>query len=128
VPHRRIEDLSDRARELAGTGESRSVLLAWLNEVVDYSATARGLAAVLVPDSAEVEPVHVNGCAATLEDSASPLLQDAVRDGAVSSEVSLADLLALIAGIAMATEHDPDPAAQARRLFRLACAGLAPQR
>ena len=49
-----------RPGELAGTGESRSVLLAWLNEVVDYSPT--------------------------------------------------------------------DPVAQARRLFRLAFAGLAPQR
>ncbi|GAA2158579.1 MULTISPECIES: TetR/AcrR family transcriptional regulator [Glycomyces] len=127
VSHKRIEDLSDRARELAGTGESRSVLLEWLNEVVDYSATARGLAAVLVPDSAEVEPAHVNGCAATLEDAASPLLQNAKRDGTVSSEVMLADLLALIAGIAMATEHYPDPAAQAHHLFRLAAAGLGPQ-
>jgi hypothetical protein len=42
-------------------------------------------------------------------------------------EVTLADLLALIAGIAMATEHYPDPAAQAHRLFRLAAAGLGPQ-
>ncbi|PRY59849.1 TetR/AcrR family transcriptional regulator [Glycomyces artemisiae] len=127
VSHKRIEDLSDRARELAGTGESRATLLAWLNEVVEYSATARGLAAVLVPDGGEVEPAQVNGCAAALEDAASPLLQDAVRDGAVSSEATLADLLALIAGIAMATEHYPDPAAQAHRLFQLAFTGLAPQ-
>ncbi|MFB9660366.1 TetR/AcrR family transcriptional regulator [Glycomyces mayteni] len=127
VSHQRIEDLSERARALSGTGESRSALLEWLNEVVDYSATARGLAAVLVPGGVEVEPAHVNGCAATLEDAAAPLLRDAVRDGAVSPEVTLADLLALIAGIAMATEHYPDPAAQARRLFQLAFTGMGPQ-
>ncbi|AXB42361.1 TetR/AcrR family transcriptional regulator [Amycolatopsis albispora] len=123
VSHQRIEALSDRARELTGRGDSRDALLEWLGEVVAYSATARGLAAALAYDVPD--PVHENSCAAMLEAAAAPLLDRAVRDGAVPAEVTFTDLITLIVGIVLATEHRPDPAA-ADRLFRLAVAGLSP--
>ncbi|WP_414942503.1 hypothetical protein [Amycolatopsis sp. cmx-11-51] len=40
---------------------------------------------------------------------------------------TVADLITLIVGIALATEHYPEPASAADRLFRLAVAGLTPQ-
>ncbi|MBK1789394.1 TetR/AcrR family transcriptional regulator [Prauserella cavernicola] len=128
VSHQRIDALSDRARALAGQGDSRETLLAWLGEVVTYSVTARGLAVALSYDAAPADPAHANSCSAALEEAGEPLLRDAVRDGAVTPGVSVADLIALIVGIVLATEHHPDPEAQAHHLFRLAVAGVSPRR
>ncbi|PSK93722.1 TetR family transcriptional regulator [Murinocardiopsis flavida] len=127
VSHERVEALCARARELAGRDDSRSALLEWLDDVVAYSVTARGLAATLAYDGAGVGSVHENSCTAALEEAAGPLLRRAARDGAVTPQVTVAELIALIVGIALATEHHPDPAAHADRLFRLAVAGLSPQ-
>ncbi|WP_043636041.1 TetR/AcrR family transcriptional regulator [Nonomuraea candida] len=127
VSHQRIEALATRARELTGKGDSRDALLEWLSDVVAYCVAARGLAAALAYDGAEPDPVHENTCSAMMAEAGNPLLQRAVQDGAVAEGVTVADLIALIVGIVLATEHHPDPAARADRLFRLAVAGLSPQ-
>ncbi|MEV4758444.1 helix-turn-helix domain-containing protein [Micromonospora sp. NPDC049559] len=128
VSRQRIEALSVRARELTGRGDSRDALLEWLGEVVAYCVSARGLAAALTYDGAGSDPVHDNACSAALEEAAGPLLQRAARDGAVATSVTVADLITLIVGIVLATEHHPDHAVRADRLFRLAVAGLSPRR
>lgn len=127
VSHKRIEALHARAQDLTGTVDSRSALLEWLSDVVAYCASARGLAATLVYDGAAPDPVHENSCAATLEKGGEPLLRRAVQDDAVATGVAITDLITLIVGIVLATEHHPDPAAAADRLFRLTVAGLSPQ-
>jgi AcrR family transcriptional regulator len=127
VSRERIEALRARAHELAGRDDSRDALLEWLGAVLTYSVTARGLAAALAYDPAGSDLVHGNGCAAVLEEAAGPLLQRAVGDGAVGAGVTVADLITLIVGIVLATEHRADPAAEADRLFRLTVTGLSPQ-
>lgn len=126
VSRKRVDALCVRACEL--TGDSRGALLEWLGEVVAYCVRARGLATALAYDGAGADPAHGNACAATLEDAAGPLLRGAVRDGAVAADVTVADLISLIVGIALAAEHDPDPAARADRLFGLAVDGILPRR
>ncbi|GAB3447276.1 TetR/AcrR family transcriptional regulator [Actinophytocola sediminis] len=126
VSQERVEALRVRATELAGTGDSREVLLAWLGEVVAYCVSAKGLAAALAYDSAAPDPVHDNACSATIEQAAGPLLRQAALDGAMPPEVTAVDLITLIVGIVLATEHHPDPGASAQRLFGLAIAGLSP--
>lgn len=128
VSRERIEALRVRAQDLTGKGDSRTALLEWLGDVVAYCVSARGLAAALAYDGAGADPVHENACSAVLEEAAGPLLHRAVRDGAVATGVTVADLITLIVGITLATEHHPEPAAQADRLFGLAVAGLSPQR
>ncbi|WP_407564611.1 TetR/AcrR family transcriptional regulator [Streptomyces sp. 184] len=128
VSHERIEALRSRAHDLTGNADSRHALLEWLNDVVAYCVTARGLAAALAYDGDATDPVHENTCATALEEAAGPLLRRAVRDGTVTPGVTVADLITLIVGITLATEHHPDPAAQANRLFHLAVTGLSPQR
>ncbi|KFZ80892.1 TetR family transcriptional regulator [Amycolatopsis sp. MJM2582] len=118
----RIAALCARAAALTGEEDSRKALLTWLDEVVVYCVSARGLAAALSYDG----PVQENSCSAAIEDAGEPLLRRAARDGAVSPDVTVADLITLIVGIVLATEHHPDPAARADRLFRLAVAGLSP--
>lgn len=126
VSQKRIEALCRRAHDLTSTNDSRNALLEWLGDVVAYCVTARGLAAALAYDDARADPVHENSCSAALEEAADPLLRRAVHDGAVATGVTVTDLITLIVGIVLATEHHPDPAAQAHRLFQLALAGLSP--
>ncbi|MEV0219088.1 helix-turn-helix domain-containing protein [Streptomyces sp. NPDC050704] len=127
VSRKRIEALCARAHDLTGKDDSRDALLEWLGDVVAYCVRARGLAAALAYDGAGSDPVHENACSAALEEAADPLLRRARQDGAVVAGVTVTDLITLVVGIALATEHYPDPAARAERLFRLAVAGLSPQ-
>ncbi|ONF73117.1 TetR/AcrR family transcriptional regulator [Amycolatopsis keratiniphila] len=123
VSANRIAALCARAAELTGEEDSRKALLTWLDELVVYCVSARGLAAALSYEG----PTHENSCSAAIEDAGEPLVRRAARDGAVRPEVTVAELVTLIVGIVLATEHHPDPAAQADRLFRLAVAGLSPR-
>ncbi|MGW4396227.1 TetR/AcrR family transcriptional regulator [Amycolatopsis nivea] len=125
VSQERIALLAARAQELAGEADSRRALLEWLDDVVSYCVTARGLAAALAYDVPD--PAHGNSCSMTLEESAAPLVARAARDGAVSPDVTVGDLIALIVGITLTTERHPEPAAEASRLFRIAVAGISPQ-
>lgn len=127
VSQKQMEALCARARDLTGKSDSRSALLEWLSDVVAYSISARGLAAALVYEGAGPDSVHKNSCSAAMEEAGEPLLRRAAQDGAVSADITVADLITLVVGIALATEHHPDPAAAADRLFRLAVAGLSPQ-
>ncbi|MFJ8911172.1 TetR/AcrR family transcriptional regulator [Amycolatopsis sp. NPDC102389] len=123
VSANRIAALCARAVALTGEDDSRKALLTWLDEVVVYCVSARGLAAALSYDG----PATENSCSTAIEEAGEPLLRRAVRDGAVPPDVTVAELITLIVGIVLATEHHPDPAAQADRLFRLAVAGLSPR-
>ncbi|MCP2330846.1 TetR/AcrR family transcriptional regulator [Actinoalloteichus caeruleus] len=127
VSRKRIEALCVRAHELAGAADSRTALVNWLGEVVSYCVSARGLAVALAYDGAESAQAHGNSCSDALEEAAAPLLRAAVEDGAVAEDVTVPDLITLAVGIALATEHHPDPGAQADRLFRLAVTGLSPR-
>ncbi|KAB8168847.1 TetR family transcriptional regulator [Streptomyces sp. 3MP-14] len=135
VSRTRIDALCARARELtdetANGRNARDALLEWLGEVVAYCAAARGLAPALALDGAEPETArapHENACSSALEEAGAPLLRRATRAGAVAADVTMPDLITLIVGIALATEHHADPAARAHRLFGLAVAGLSPER
>ncbi|MFE7133702.1 TetR/AcrR family transcriptional regulator [Streptomyces sp. NPDC057638] len=127
VAQKRIDALCARAHTLTGVTDSRTALLEWLGEVLTFCVRARGLAAALAHDGAVSEPAHENACTAALEAAASPLLDRAVQDGAVAPGATVTDLITLIVGITLATEHHPDPADQANRLFGLAVRGLSPR-
>lgn len=126
VSRTRIDALCRRAEELAHGADAREALLAWLADVVAYCVTARGLAVALAYDPSEGDPARGNACSAALEEAGEPLLRRAARDGAVPPGLTVAELVTLVVGIALATEHHPDPAAAADRLFRLSVAGLSP--
>ncbi|MFE2596630.1 TetR/AcrR family transcriptional regulator [Streptomyces sp. NPDC059396] len=125
----RIEALCARAEVLAGAADARGALLDWLGALTTYAASARGLADALVQDGmAADDPAHVNACSTKLTGAADPLLQNAARAGAVAPDVTVADLITLVTGIALATEHHPDPTAEAHRLLGLAVLGISPRR
>ncbi|MFF3494475.1 hypothetical protein ACFYWS_24335 [Streptomyces sp. NPDC002795] len=102
-------------------------MLEWLGEVVAYCVTARGLAAALSYDEAQ-DPVRGNSRAATLIEAGEPLLRSAAREGAVTPKGTVEDLITLAVGLALATEHHPDPTARASTLLGPAVAGVSPDR
>ncbi|MFD5318710.1 TetR/AcrR family transcriptional regulator [Streptomyces sp. NPDC127098] len=126
VAHTRIETLCARAHALKDAEDARAALLEWLGEVVAYCASVRGFAAAIAHDGAAPGSVYENSCTTAIETAGTPLLRRAARDGAVAPGVTITDLITLIVGIALATEHHPDPATEADRLFHLAVAGLSP--
>jgi AcrR family transcriptional regulator len=123
----RIEALCARAAELAGAADARAALLDWLGALTTYAASARGMADALVQDGMD-DPEHVNACSVKLTGAADPLLRHATRAGAVAPGVTTADLITLVTGIVLATEHHPDPAAEAHRLLGLTMEGVSPRR
>ncbi|MFD4787520.1 TetR/AcrR family transcriptional regulator [Streptomyces sp. NPDC058459] len=122
----RVEALCEDAHRLSAAGDGRTALLEWLHAFVRYAVSARGFASVLSYEPPTEEP-SPNGCGGSIEAAGSPLLQRAIRDGAVAPHVTFHDLLTLATGIALATENHKDPATQADRLFRLAVEGLSPE-
>ncbi|MZD08578.1 TetR family transcriptional regulator [Streptomyces sp. SID5785] len=128
VSRQRIESLCARARELAvRSGDGRGALLDWLGEVLTYCVTARGLATALSYDEGH-DPVGGNSCATALIQAGEPLLRNAAQEGVVGTEVTVEDLITLAVGLALATEHHPEPTARAETLLRLAVAGISPER
>jgi AcrR family transcriptional regulator len=124
----RVETLCAHARDLTGRADTRAALLEWLSAVLADAATIRGLATALARDHAtDPGAVHEHCCSAQLTEAGDPLARRAADDGALAPGVTIGDLLALITGIALATEHHPDPAADAQRLLGLAIAGVSPR-
>ncbi|MFJ9028619.1 TetR/AcrR family transcriptional regulator [Streptomyces sp. NPDC102274] len=123
----RIEVLCARAEELAGAADARAALLDWLGALTTYAASARGMGEALVQDGM-TDPEHVNVCSAKLGGAVDPLLHHAASAGAVAPGVTTADLIALVTGIALATENHPDPTAEALRLLGLTMQGVSPQK
>ncbi|MET7640088.1 TetR/AcrR family transcriptional regulator [Streptomyces sp. NPDC005438] len=121
----RVQSLCGRARELVDADDGRGALLDWLGDFLEYAVSARGLADALTYEPPTETPAD-HSCGATLEEAAAPLLRHAQRDGAVKPDVTFHDLVTLVAGIALATEHHARPAVQADRLLALAVEGLSP--
>ncbi|GIJ24500.1 TetR/AcrR family transcriptional regulator [Micromonospora lutea] len=123
----RIETLRDHARDLADSSDARTALLTWLGAVTASTATIRGLAVALA-HSCATEPgaAHVHCASAQLTEAGDPLVRRAAQDGAVAAGVTITDLLTLVTGLALATEHHSDPAAETSRLLSLAIEGISP--
>ncbi len=127
VSRKRIEELRRRSEELADEDDSRHALLQWLSDVIASSIRSQGLAAALALEGALPDSMHENTCSAALNRAATPLLDRAVSDGTVATTVTIEDLISLMVGIVLATQHHPEPTIEAERLFQLTVAGLSPQ-
>jgi AcrR family transcriptional regulator len=121
----RIESLCAHAEALAGAADARAALLEWLGALTDYCASARGMGEALAQDGPADSP-HESVCAVVLGRGLEPLLRRAAQAGAVAPDVTAADLLSLVTGIALATEGRPEAAAEARRLLDLTVRGVSP--
>ncbi|NUW33154.1 helix-turn-helix transcriptional regulator [Nonomuraea sp. SMC257] len=120
----KVEALCARARELAADHDPGPALVAWLRAVAAHVATNRGLATSLLQGAQD--GAVGEGCHAMIVDAGQELLDGAHRAGAVRDGVAIVDLLTLVNAICLATEHEPDGAAQAERLLDLVLDGVRP--
>ena len=123
----RIDALCNQAEDLAGSGSSpRAALVEWLGALATYATSARGLADALLQDGTHDAAGEGKACSDRLCVAAEPLLHRAAQAGAVTPEVTTSDLISLITGLVLATEHHPNPAAEANRLLTVLIRGISP--
>ncbi|WP_457032537.1 TetR/AcrR family transcriptional regulator [Kitasatospora sp. P5_F3] len=122
----RVETLCAKATELAAGSEPGDALVSWLHAVGAHAATNRGLGAALMPGTGAGDPTLGETCHAMIVNAGGELLVQAQQVRAVRPEVTVVQLLKLVGAIALATEHDPDGAAEAGRLLALVVDGVRP--
>ncbi len=125
----RVAGLCVHAHALTSHPDTRAALLEWLDAVTASAATIRGLAIALNRDlTADPGAVQAHCATAQLTEAGEPLVRRAAAAGTLTPGVTVTDVLTLITGIALATEHHPDPATEAHRLLTLTLTGVSPQR
>jgi transcriptional regulator SbtR-like protein len=113
-----VEALSRSATELAEL-EAWEALTAWVQRLVGYVATKQALMDELFA-VADRDAVFAS-CRDMLHGAGEPLLRRAQETGIVRSDVTVQDLVRLVAGIAKVPTDDPG---QTQRLLALALDGL----
>jgi AcrR family transcriptional regulator len=115
-----VEALSRSAAELAEL-EPWEALTAWLGRFVGYVATKKALADELFAvDDAERQAVFA-GCRSMLYSAGEPLLRRAQDAGIVRPDVTIEEVVRLVAGIAKIPADDP---ADIQRVLDVALDGL----
>ncbi|MET8054594.1 helix-turn-helix domain-containing protein [Streptosporangium sp. NPDC005286] len=123
----KVEALCATADDLATGPDPGPALLTWLRAVARHAVSNRGLAASLMRGGQDGDPTLGATCHTMITNAGADLLARARRANAVRADVSITDLLKLVNAISLATEQEPDGAAQADRLLTLALTGVHPQ-
>jgi AcrR family transcriptional regulator len=115
-----VEALSRSAAELAGL-EPWEALTSWLERFVGYVATKQALAEELFAVADEERQAVFAGCRSMLYDAGEPLLHRAQDAGIVRSDVSIEEVVRLVAGIAKIPADNPE---DVQRVLAVALDGL----
>lgn len=118
-----IQKLSSSAYELAAQHEPAQALALWLQELAAFVSSTKGLAAALsgeIREDAAGQETEF-GAIAT---AGGHLVERARGAAAIGPVVTGQELIRLVYAISIATEHEPDAPARARRLLRLALDGV----
>lgn len=107
--------LCERGETLLDTAPPGDALFGWLRDFVAHVAAKRDLALSLADDRDGRRSELFDGWHAAMHATASELLGPARRTGTVHPEITVADLLTLANGIALAGSDDD----QAERLLRI---------
>ncbi len=121
-----VTALCAEAEELGRTRPPGDALAAWLRVFVRHAAVKRGLAAALKASLGEDTSAFFLECSTALRAASQALLTAAQQAGAVRADARVPDLLKLVHGIAVATEHSLDDPGQAERLLSVVLDGLRP--
>ncbi|MHA6763139.1 TetR/AcrR family transcriptional regulator [Streptacidiphilus sp. PAMC 29251] len=122
----RVETLCAMAHDLAAETAPETALFSWLRAVGAHAAANRGLAPSLMRGAREghVDPTLGATCHTMIINAGDALLTTALQVHAVRPDVAVTDLLKLVGAIALATEQEPDGAAETDRLITLALDGV----
>ncbi len=111
-----VERLAVAAREAGDTLEAWAAVQAYLRRFSEYMATKRALIEGFTKDSDVLR-----SCRAVVYSSGQPILDRAQREGAVRADVSIEDIVKMMAGIAGVAFADEE---QRDRVLGLAIDGL----
>ncbi len=114
-----VEDLC-RSAEGLGDGDPWDALNRWFELFIPYIATKQVLAQELVSAPDDGRPLML-GCRAALQTAGEPLLTRAQEAGVVRTDVTIAQVIQMVAGIAKTPSDDP---AQLVHLVHIALDGL----
>jgi AcrR family transcriptional regulator len=115
-----VEALSRSAAELSDL-EPWEALSGWLQRFVGYVATKQALAEELFAVADPERQAVFAGCRATLHGAGEPLLRRAQDEGIVRPDVTIDEVVRLVAGIAKIPAEDP---AEIQRVLAVALDGL----
>jgi AcrR family transcriptional regulator len=120
------EQLRARADELLGSASPGEAFAAWLHALVAFSSTKRSLTSAMVATLGKDSEV-MSTCSKLIKESADALLARAQEAGVVRADVNPTDVIRLVHGVSMVTEHAPADPGQADRMLTLILDGLRPQ-
>ncbi|MGW5383474.1 TetR/AcrR family transcriptional regulator [Nocardia sp. NPDC003963] len=119
VLNERIENLCGEGAALLSLPDADTALARWLGSLLLHTRTDKGLGAAALTGTSEQSAQ----CRKAIEETASRLVTRAKDDGTVRSDTLADDLVHLVAGIGLATEHRAD-SAQADRLLGTVLRGI----
>lgn len=108
----RVDNLCEEGAVLLSLPDATAALTRWLRSLLLHTRTDKGLGAAALTGKAGADAQ----CRKAIEETAGRLVTRAKRAGTVRSDTSAGDLVDLVAGIGLATEHAPDPAGADRLL------------
>jgi AcrR family transcriptional regulator len=114
-----IEEVCRSATELSGD-DAWEALNQWFDRFIGYLATKRALAAELL-NYLELDAPLFQSCRASLYAAGEPLLKRAQEAGAVRSDVTFAEVMQMVMGIAKVPKGD---SSQTEHILRIAFDGL----
>jgi len=117
----RVEALCAKARDLLAEPDPGEALFTWLRAVGAHAVANRGLGASLLHAD---DPTLGKTCHDMITDAGDALLACARAAGVVRPGITIGELLKLVSAIALATEREPDGAAEADRLLAIAIHGV----
>jgi AcrR family transcriptional regulator len=115
-----VDAVCARGRDLAGSPAPGDALDTWLHALVSYLATKRGLSKALMERLGRDSEL-ISSCSQVMRETAASLLERAQQAGTVRPDVSAMDVMRLVHGVAVATEHAPE---ETGRLISLMFDGL----
>jgi AcrR family transcriptional regulator len=118
-----VQSVCATADELIETVPPEQALAGWVRAMAGYLVTKRGLSSSLIAGLGKDSEL-ISSCWYAMHDAAERLITHAQRSGVVRDDIKSHDLLRLVHGIVMATEHAPE---DTDRLLSLMFDGLRPR-
>ena len=123
VYRNQVQSVCDTADDLIQTATPEQAFAGWIRAMAGYLVTKRGLSASLIAGLGRDSEL-ISGCWMAMRDAAERLLNHAQQAGVVRSDITPQDVLRLVHGIVIATEHAPE---DTDRLLSLMFDGMRPR-
>jgi AcrR family transcriptional regulator len=124
VYRNQVQTVCAAADDLIKTVTPEQAFAGWIRALAGYLVTKRGLSGSLIAGLGRDSEL-ISGCWMAMRDAAERLLIHAQQAGALRSDITPHDVLRMVHGIVIATEHTPE---DTDRLLSLMFDGMRPRR